>query len=111
MIHNMNLAPSAFGAICLGQKTVEMRLYDEKRAKINVGDEIIFENTVTHQKIRCVVTNLARYNSFFELYSQYDKVALGYSKQETANAKDMYAYYSAESIERYGVLAIELKLL
>ncbi|MDE7182530.1 MAG: ASCH domain-containing protein [Clostridia bacterium] len=107
----MNLAPSAFKSIGIGKKTIEMRLYDEKRAKLNVGDEIVFENTETHQKIKCNVINLTRYKDFFELYSNFDKVAIGYKINETANAEDMYAYYSPEQVVKYGVLAIEIKLI
>lgn len=111
MIHNMNLAPLPFKAISIGKKTIEMRLYDEKRSKINIGDEIEFENIDTHQKIKCEVINLTRYKDFFELYSNFYKTTIGYDKNETANAEDMYIYYSPEQIQMYGVLAIEIKLI
>ena len=111
MIHKMNLAPSPFRAISLGKKTIEMRLYDEKRSKINIGDEIEFENIDTNKKIKCEVINLTRYKDFFELYSNFDKTTIGYDENETANAEDMYAYYSPEQIQKYGVLAIEIKLI
>ena len=111
MIHKMNLAPLPFQAISSRRKTIEMRLYDEKRSKINVGDEIEFENIDTHQKIKCAVLNLTRYKDFFELYSNFDKAAIGYSENETANAEDMYIYYSPEQIQKYGVLAIGIKLI
>lgn len=111
MIHKMNLASSAFKSVSTGKKTIEMRLYDEKRAKVNVGDEIEFENVDTHEKIRCKVINLTRYNDFFELYSSVDKSAIGYSENETANAEDMYQYYTLDLIKMYGVLAIEIKLI
>ena len=111
MIHKMNLAPSPFSAISSGRKTIEMRIYDEKRSKIKVGDEIEFDNIDTHQTIKCKVINLTRYKDFFELYSNFDKTVLGYSENETANAEDMYTYYSPEQIEKYGVLAIEIKLI
>lgn len=111
MIHNMNLAPSAFSAISCGSKTVEMRLYDEKRAKINIGDTVEFENVETHQRIKCVVINLVRFKDFVELYSYFDKVALGYENNETAHAEDMLAYYSPELIKKYGVIAIEIKII
>ena len=111
MIHRMNLAPSPFRAISLGKKTIEMRLYDEKRSKIKVGDEIEFENIDTYQKIKCAVVNLTRYKDFFELYSNYDKTVIGYDENEAANAEDMYTYYSPEQIQKYGVLAIEIKLI
>ncbi len=107
----MNLAPSAFKSISIGEKTIEMRLHDEKRSKVTVGDEIEFENTDTHQKIKCTVINLSRYKDFFELYSNFDKIAIGYEVNEIAIAEDMYAYYSPEQIKKYGVLAIEIKLI
>jgi len=107
----MNLAPSAFNSISIGKKTIEMRLYDEKRARVNVGDEIEFENTDTHRKIRCTVKNLTRYKDFFELYSKVDKTAIGYNATETATAEDMYNFYTPELIKKYGVLAIEIELI
>lgn len=111
MIHEMTLAPAPFKSIGTGKKRIEMRLYDEKRAKINVGDEIEFKNTVTHEKIKCAVIKLTRYRDFFELYSNSDKEEIGYNANETANAEDMYTYYSPEQIKKYGVLAIEIKLI
>ena len=111
MIHKMNLAPLPFKAISMGKKTIEMRLYDEKRSKIKVGDEIEFDNIDTHKRIKCKVINLTRYIDFFELYFNYDKTVIGYDENETANAEDMYEYYSPEQIQKCGVLAIEIKLI
>ena len=111
MKYLMNLAPSPFKAIAEGKKTVEMRLYDERRIGISVGDEIEFENIETHQRIICEVVGLARFRDFFELYSHFDKAVLGYTEDETANPEDMYQYYSPEMIAKYGVLAIQIKLI
>ena len=107
----MKLVERAFSAIASGEKTVEMRLYDEKRKTIKVGDIIEFENVDTKQKVACSVVSLTRYNDFFELYSHCDKATIGYRADETADANDMYAYYSPEMIEKYGALAIEIKLI
>ena len=111
MTHYMNLAPKAFKSISSGKKTIEMRLYDEKRAKVKVGDEIEFNNTATRQKIKCIVVKLTRCKDFHELYSNFDKTEIGYAENETANAEDMYAFYSPEQIKKYGVLAIEIKVI
>lgn len=43
--HSMNLNPSPFEMIKSGRKTIELRLYDEKRQCIEVGDYITFANT------------------------------------------------------------------
>ncbi len=40
MIHYMNLADDPFEQIASGNKTIELRLYDEKRQKIKVNDFI-----------------------------------------------------------------------
>ena len=45
MEFSMKLNPKPYKMIKDGQKTVEMRLYDEKRQAISVGDIITFQNT------------------------------------------------------------------
>ena len=45
MKHSMKLNPAPFGLIKAGKKTVEMRLFDEKRQRIKAGDIIEFTNT------------------------------------------------------------------
>ena len=42
MIHKMRLKESPFERIKNGTKTIEFRLYDEKRSKIKIGDQIEF---------------------------------------------------------------------
>ena len=111
MIHKMKLSPSAFKSISSEKKTVEMRLNDEKRAALKIGDEIEFENTATYETVRCAVVNISKYKNFFDLYSDFDKISIGYNETQTANPEDMYDYYSPEQIEKYGVLAIKIKLL
>lgn len=51
MEHIMNLRPKPFGMIKDGRKTIELRLYDEKRRQIVVGDTIQFMNTEDEQDI------------------------------------------------------------
>jgi ASC-1-like (ASCH) protein len=42
MKHEMRLHDGPFKLIKAGSKTIELRLYDEKRQEIKVGDEIEF---------------------------------------------------------------------
>ena len=42
--HEMKLYPAPFDSIKSGRKTVEMRLNDEKRQLIKIGDRIRFVN-------------------------------------------------------------------
>lgn len=47
MNHKMNLFPEPFEMISSGQKTIELRLNDEKRQKIQIGDIIEFSQNDT----------------------------------------------------------------
>ena len=52
MEHNMNLVPWAFNEVKSGRKDVEVRLNDEKRQKMNIGDTSIFTNTETGEELK-----------------------------------------------------------
>ena len=43
----MKLNPTPFDMIKSGEKTIEPRLFDEKRKALSLGDEIIFTNNTT----------------------------------------------------------------
>ena len=45
MLHEMTLFTKPYASIASGQKTIELRLYDEKRQSIHIGDQIRFTNT------------------------------------------------------------------
>ena len=44
MIFEMRLKSEPFQKIASGEKTVELRLFDDKRRGLNIGDDIIFTN-------------------------------------------------------------------
>ena len=111
MTHYMNLWDDSFQAIKEGWKTVEMRLNDEKRAAISVGDVIEFTNTTTQENISCKVKNIYKYVDFHELYQNHNKLSIGYKEDENANPDDMLLYYTKEQIAKYGVVGIELDIL
>ena len=104
----MNLWDASFQKIKNKTKTIEMRLCDEKRSLISIGDSIEFTNTTTNEVLACIVTNLYKYKNFYELYKNHDKIAIGYSENEIAEANDMLTYYDIEKIEKYGVVGIEV---
>ena len=104
----MNLWNESFDKIKNKTKTIEMRLCDEKRSIICIGDIIEFTNTKTKEICQCAVINLYKYKNFDELYKHHNKITIGYEDNEIADPNDMLAYYSAEKIEQYGVLGIEV---
>lgn len=110
MIHYMNLVPSAFEKISDGSKTIELRLNDEKRQRINVGDTVIFNCSSTKDIITAQIRQLHKFSDFEELYKMLPLEKCGYSTAEldSAHYTDMEHYYTKEQIKKYGALGIEL---
>ena len=112
MEHEMRLNPEPFCMIKNGEKTIELRLYDEKRRRISVGDTIIFTETETGERLRVSVTSVDVFPTFAELYRALPLSACGYAEADvkTASPDDMLAYYSKERQLQYGVVGIGVAL-
>lgn len=111
MKHELRLQPGPFAKIKAGTKAVELRLYDEKRRKIKVGDILEFTNLENAEKLLVEVTSINVYPNFSELYRRYNKISLGYNEEDTADPADMEKYYSKEEQEKHEVVAIGIKLV
>ncbi len=112
MKHEMKLNPAPFAMIKSGRKTIELRLYDEKRRKISVGDAIVFTNEQSGERLTVKVLKLHKFPSFAHLYAELPLLRCGYTKEtvEWATPEDMNAYYSLEEQARCGVLGIEIAI-
>ncbi len=111
MLHTMNLQPAPMQMIRSGRKTIELRLYDEKRQCISVGDTIEFTNTENRKDIlRATVKNMYVFGSFDELYRKLPLLECGYTEDniDSASALDMEQYYSKEQQSKYGVDGIRI---
>ena len=111
MKHEMKLKNKPFNIIKQGKKTIEMRLFDEKRQKLKVNDTIEFTNISNQEKIDVLIVGLHKFDSFEQLYGHFDKIKLGYHEDEDENPKDMEEYYPISEQKKYGVLGIEIKKL
>ncbi len=109
MLHEMNLKEKPFKTIKNGSKTVEMRLYDEKRQKIKIGDQIRFNTNFCSETILVEVVNLHICPAFADLYAKFNKVNLGYDENEPASPEDMLDFYPEHEQQKYGVVGIEIK--
>ena len=108
MLHQMKLNDDPFERIKNGTKTIEFRLYDEKRRKVKIGDKIEFSKLPDLQeKILVDVLDLYTEPSFEELFEKL------YEDKERAKQKanDMYEIYSPENEKKYGVVGIKIKLV
>ena len=107
----MHLADEPFEKIKSGEKTVEIRLYDEKRSKLKVGDGIVFyRGDSRDERITVTVTALRRFKSFRELFLSDlfpETGCAGMTPDEAAQS--MYRYYTPEQEKEFGVLAIEIE--
>ncbi len=110
--HQMKLHAAPFEAIKSGKKTIELRLWDEKRQKIKRGDTVLFTNTENGEQLRATVLHLHRFDSFEALYAVLPLLKCGYTEEtiSAAQPSDMEQYYSADDIETYGVVEIEISL-
>ena len=108
--HAMHLDREPFESIRRGEKTFELRLYDEKRRRIRPGDMIEFTNGETGEKLIKRVLSVRVFPSFDELYEQLPLEKCGYAGEalKLASPRDMEEYYSPELIRKYGAAAIEL---
>ena len=108
LLHKMKLDRRPFEMIKSGQKTFELRLYDEKRRAVATGDLVEFDcegETLTRR-----VVAIHRFESFAELYASLPLTRCGYTEEDVsaADPRDMELYYSTEKQAAYGVVAIEL---
>ena len=107
----MNLDNEPFRQIYSGEKTVEVRLNDERRKSIRVGDTIqFFRNDNDEEYIVAQVVALHNFPSFQALFSTVKMRRSSGFGNLTANeaAEKMYRYYTKEQEQQYGVLGIEI---
>lgn len=111
MKHFMKLNPVAFEMITSGAKTAEIRLFDEKRKIINLGDKIEFSKLPDLKDKVCVkVIGLTRAKDFETLFNIVDPILGGWKNSDNVKAaQSMEKFYSIEEEKKYGVLAIHMQ--
>lgn len=109
--HQLRLATEPFDAIVSGNKTIESRLYDEKRQKIQIGDQIIFTNRDDPSQTATVkVASLLRYATFHDLFSRNDPRKFGGESVEWLK-NQINEFYSIHDQAQNGVIGIEFELI
>lgn len=113
MEHTMKLRDIYFEKIKNNEKIYEIRLNDEKRKKIKIGDKInFFKEPNLTEKIETQVCDLIIFNSFDNMTDNLNAREIGFDNSTKQKIIDTYQeFYSHEDEEKYGVLAIKLKLI
>lgn len=113
MKHEMKLRPRYYDFILKGNKRIEIRLFDEKRKLINIGDTIKFyKETDLNESFNVKVIGLLRYNTFEEMFNDFDISILSdksMTKEELIDVLEQF--YTKEEQEKYGVLGIRIELI
>ena len=95
MEHKMKLKTPYYYYILNGTKRIEIRLNDEKRQKIKIGDTIKFTKyPELDDSFKVRVIDLLKYDSLEELMNDYN-----------------IEFYTKEEQAKYGVLGIKIELI
>ena len=112
MVHEMKLQPNYFEYIKNGTKRIELRLNDEKRRQIKLGDTIKFlKEPKLLESFNTKVIGLLRYENFESLFQDFDISILSdvsMTKEELLNV--LQEFYTLENQQKYGVLGIRIEL-
>ena len=95
-----------------GTKRTEIRLNDEKRKNIKIGDEILFKKEPElKEEISTQIVNLIVKRNFKELIRNLDVSEYSdKSESEEKFLKDLYRFYTKDQEEKYGVVGIQIKI-
>jgi len=111
MKHVMNLQPEPFNKIKDGLKIIELRLFDEKRQIVNIGDIITFQKEPDRSEtIDTKVVALLRYPTFKDLINDFPVSCFGDDDKETL-IKKVHVFYSEKEELETGVLGIKIELI
>lgn len=109
MIHRMKLVDFAFKKMKSKEKTIEIRLNDEKRQLIKVGDIIEFKHVDTGDILKTQVIKLHKFNTFQELFDKFEHSKLGIKEDDDASI--MNNFYTENDQKKYKALGIEIKVI
>lgn len=106
-----HLNEDIFKIVKNGTKHIEVRLNDDKRKKLKVGDDLIFINQNNDDKrINAIIKGLKYFSSFEDLVDYYriDEIYKEDSSKEEF-LELINKFYTKDEIEKYGVVAIDFE--
>lgn len=113
MKYEMKLQHKYYNFILNGTKRIEIRLFDEKRRQIKIGDTIKFlKEPNLNESFNAKIIGLLRYNTFEDMFRDFDISVLSdksMTKEELINTLEQF--YTKEKQKQYGVLGIRIELI
>lgn len=117
MNYNLDLNDVPFKAIKAGTKKIENRVqnshYNFLYSDLKIGDTITFTNNVTNEVMVVNIFGIRHYKDFRELLEAEgirNALSSGLSIEKAVERFDTFSEYK-ENIPKYGVWAIEVKMI
>lgn len=112
MIHKIKVKELYYNKIKTGEKIYEVRLLDEKRSLIKIGDILrINKEPELIEFLDARVVELIKFKSFQEMAQTLPAKSIGFIGCNTQEIVDTYRkFYSKEQEQKLGVVAIKLKI-
>lgn len=108
-MHIMSVKEKYYNMLKNGTKTIELRLFDEKRKQIDIGDVIEFYNgSDDNDRFQSKVINLHRANNFENLCENISSKQAGFDTNEDL-MKILEEFYPLEKQNKIGVVGIEIE--
>ncbi|MCF7799200.1 hypothetical protein K9M74_04835 [Candidatus Woesearchaeota archaeon] len=114
MVHSMKLTSDPFERIKRGVKRLEVRLFDDKRKNIAIGDKVTFLKLPDlKDSIETEVIGLSTFHDFRTLFEVFGTNFFGHAPETTVDEQvaDMFEVYTQEDESKYGVIGIHFKLV
>lgn len=109
----MKLQPEFFEKIKNGEQTYEIRLNDEKRQQINIGDIVVFKKEPDcYEGVVCKVLEKRFFSSFAQMSQVMSLRDLGFDGKNAEQVeRKLYTYYSKEDEQMYGVVVMKIQVV
>lgn len=108
-MHTLNVKDKYYNMLKSGTKVIELRLFDDKRKKIKVGDIIEFTNVSdAKDKFLAKVVKLHQANDFADLCRKIDCCLAGFDTNDKL-IEVLEEFYSLERQKELGVVGIEIQ--
>ena len=114
MVYEMRLKDRPYDQIRRGEKSIELRLFDLKRRRLNPGDIIIFYRISSEKDfVASMVKALYRFRTFEDLFEVISMEECGFSESTSKEdaVRAMRVYYSPDNEKALGVVGIKLELI
>jgi len=111
--HTLKLDDKYYNYILHGTKRIELRLNDEKRKLMHIGDVLLFyKQPLLKESFKTKIVDLIYFNSFNEAISNIPFELIADINDNKVNLlNDLNRIYSKQKQENYGIIGIKLELL